>query len=233
MMCGIFGYIGNLNAIEILEKGLKNLLYRGYDSYGFAVFNEKEILSYKKSGSFENLEENVKKSLKGKIGIAHTRWATKGEVDEKNAHPHFGCRMKYRDGIYQSDIAIVHNGQITNYLKIRSLLEDRGYHLLTENDSELIVHFIAWKLRQGFSLSEALHASVNELDGPFAYIISTPTELGMARDKLGLRPLVVGEYDGTFIAASEEIAVRKALPKASIHYLKPGGILVWKLKKKQ
>jgi len=141
-MCGIFGYVGNSNAIEILEKGLKSLLYRGYDSYGFATFNEREVVGYKKSGSFENLEEKIKKKLKGRSGIAHTRWATKGEVNEKNAHPHFSCKTKLVDGIYKGEIAIVHNGQISNYYELRKELEEQGHYFQSECDSEIFAHLL-------------------------------------------------------------------------------------------
>jgi len=162
-------------------------------------------------------------NLQGSHALGHVRFSTESTVDLFHAHP------------FQSystpDIAIVHNGQITNYWKIRELLKDRGYYFATENDSELIVHYITYKTRQGFSLKEALERSIEELDGPFSYIVSTEKQLGLVRDKLGLRPLVVCEYDGIFMAASEEVAIRKVLPNAKVRYLKPGEVILKEVKK--
>ena len=186
-MCGIFGYVGNLNAIEILEKGLKNLLYRGYDSYGFAVFNEKEILTYKRSGTFEDLEENVKKILKGKAGIAHTRWATKGEVNAKNAHPHFGCKMKFENGIYRSEIAIVHNGQISNYEKLRKKLEAKNHCFWSDCDSEIFAHL----LEESETPYEFVKKLEKEVKGTYALLALN----GRKKELIAIRngnPLVMG-----------------------------------------
>ncbi|UXD21745.1 glutamine amidotransferase [Ignicoccus pacificus DSM 13166] len=158
--------------------------------------------------------------LKGTHGIGHVRFSTESAVDALHAHPFQTFDFP--------DIAIVHNGQITNYWKRRELLELEGHVFQTDNDSELIIHYIVNKLRKGYKLEEALHEAVKDLDGPFAFLISMPEGIGMARDRLGLRPLVTSEYEGVFVAASEEVAIRKVLPESKITYLRPGEVEVWR-----
>jgi glucosamine--fructose-6-phosphate aminotransferase (isomerizing) len=173
------------------------LLYRGYDSYGFAVLNEKEILTYKKSGSFENLEENVKKTLKGKVGIAHTRWATKGEVNEKNAHPHFGCKMKLEKGIYHSDIAIVHNGQVSNYERLREKLEIKGHHFWSNCDSEIFAHL----LEETPSVDEYIKKIEREVRGTYALLALDLSKKELIAVRNG-NPLVMGiSSNGIFLSS--------------------------------
>ncbi len=157
--------------------------------------------------------------MKGTHGIGHVRFSTESGVDAIHAHPFQTPEFP--------DIAIVHNGQITNYWKMRELLELEGHVFQTDNDSELIIHYIVNKLRKGYELEEALNMAVRDLDGPFAFLISMPEGIGMARDRLGLRPLVVSEGDGVLAAASEEVAVRKVLPESKIYYMKPGEVRVW------
>ena len=156
--------------------------------------------------------------LQGSHALGHVRFSTESAVDLLHAHP------------FQSystpDVAIVHNGQVTNYWKLREKLEKEGCYFITENDSELIVHYITYMIKHGFSLEEALKRSATELDGPFAYVVSTQNQLGLVRDRLGLRPLMVGETDGIFMAASEEVAIRKVMPNAKVRYLKPGEVVV-------
>ncbi|ALU11969.1 glutamine amidotransferase [Ignicoccus islandicus DSM 13165] len=159
--------------------------------------------------------------LKGTHGIGHVRFSTESAVDALHAHPFQTFDFP--------DIAIVHNGQITNYWKRREILELEGHVFQTDNDSELIIHYIVNKLRKGYSLEEALHEAVRDLDGPFAFLISMPEGIGMARDRLGLRPLVTSESDEVLVAASEEVAIRKVLPEGKITYLRPGEVEVWKL----
>ena len=141
---------------------------------------------------------NVKNRV-GTHGIGHTRFATESGVDRYHAHP------------YQSyiipDITVVHNGQITNYWKIRDPLERNGHKFESFNDTECIVHYMADKLDQGYKLEEALDQAVIDLDGPFSILVGTPDGIGIAKDKLGLRPGVMVETDEIFAIASEEMAL--------------------------
>jgi len=171
----------------------------------------------------DELDERFEISrLNGTHGIGHVRFSTESQVDLLHAHP-------FQTFDYP-DVAVVHNGQITNYYKIRGKLERKGRLFETENDSELIVHYLAEKLENGFSLETALEESVKDLDGPFSYIISTPNALGAARDKLGLRPALVLEGDRVFAIASEEVALRIFEDKGVIRNLKPGETTTWRRK---
>ena len=157
--------------------------------------------------------------FQGTHGIGHVRFSTESAVDALHAHPFQNPEFP--------DIAIVHNGQITNYWKMRELLELEGHEFQTDNDSELIIHYIVNKLRKGYELQEALKMAVRDLDGPFAFLISMPEGIGMARDRLGLRPLVISESDEVKVAASEEVAIRKVIPEGKIYYMRPGEVRVW------
>jgi len=125
------------------------------------------------------------------------------------------------------DVAVVHNGQITNYYKMRAKLEENGRQFDTNNDSELIVHYITNKLEQGLTLKEALDESIKDLDGPFSYIVSTSDAIGVARDKLGLRPALILESQELCAVASEENALRVIGNSGNIRNLKPGESVTW------
>ena len=150
----------------------------------------------------------------GTHAIGHTRFSTESIVDRYHAHP------------FQSyiipDITVVHNGQITNYWKIRDPLERKGHIFETDNDTECIVHYIADKLSQDYSLEEALEQSVKDMDGPFSYIVGTPNGVGIAKDQLGLRPGVMAENDEIFAIASEEVALREVMDTSNIDQISPG-----------
>jgi glutamate synthase domain-containing protein 1 len=150
----------------------------------------------------------------GTHAIGHTRFSTESIVDRYHAHP------------FQSyiipDITVVHNGQITNYWKIRDPLERKGHIFETNNDTECIVHYIADKLSQDYSLEEALEQSVKDMDGPFSYIVGTPNGVGIAKDQLGLRPGVMAENDELFAVASEEVALREVMDTSDIEQISPG-----------
>ncbi|WP_304095771.1 glutamine amidotransferase, partial [Methanobrevibacter gottschalkii] len=150
----------------------------------------------------------------GTHGIGHTRFATESSVDRYHAHP------------YQSyiipDITVVHNGQITNYWKIRDSLERKGHKFESFNDTECIVHYMADKLDQGYKLEEALDQAVIDLDGPFSILVGTPNGIGIAKDKLGLRPGVMVETDEIFAVASEEMALHSVIESNQIEQIAPG-----------
>ena len=156
---------------------------------------------------------NVKNRV-GTHGIGHTRFATESGVDRYHAHP------------YQSyiipDITVVHNGQITNYWKIRDPLERKGHEFETFNDTECIVHYMADKLDQGYKLEEALEQAVIDLDGPFSILVGTPDGIGIAKDKLGLRPGVMVETDEIFAIASEEMALHNVTDSDRREQIAPG-----------
>ncbi len=154
-------------------------------------------------------------------GIGHVRFSTESNVDLLHAHP-------FQSFSYP-DMAVVENGQITNYYKVREKLAKKGHKFYTENDAELIVHYVAEILSYGATLEEALLQSVKELDGPFTYIISTANEIGVVRDKLGLRPGVIMESDNVNMVASEEATLRLVGIKGTIRNLRPGEVKVWRI----
>ena len=151
---------------------------------------------------------------KGTHGIGHTRFATESGIDRYHAHP------------YQSyitpDITVVHNGQITNYWKIRDPLERKGHEFKTLNDTECIVHYIAEKLSHGYKLEETLEEAVKDLDGPFSILVGTPNGIGIAKDKLGLRPGVMAENDDVFAIASEEMSLQDVVDTNQVEQIAPG-----------
>ena len=138
--------------------------------------------------------------LKGTHGIGHVRMATESRVDVNHAHPFWAYPFP--------DVTVVHNGQLTNYHKLKRMYEDQGHHFQTGNDSELIAVYLADKLAQGDSLDHALRASLEALDGTFTYLVSTRAGLGYAKDQWSAKPLVSMETDEVIAIASEEIALR-------------------------
>jgi hypothetical protein len=142
-------------------------------------------------------------TFQGTHGIGHTRLATESRVDISHCHP-FWARP-------YNDVAVVHNGQITNYRKMRREMETRGVHFCTGNDSEIIALYIAAQIEQGASLRQALERSVDDLDGTFTYLVSTARGIGMAKDFFATKPLVVAETDEWVAIASEEVALYEAL----------------------
>ena len=140
--------------------------------------------------------------FQGTHGIAHTRMATESRVDISHAHPFWARPF--------GDIAVVHNGHITNYHKLRRLFERKGHHFTTGNDSEVIAIFIADMLQEGATLDQAVRQTITALDGTFTYLVATGDSLGYARDQFGAKPLMVTETDDFVAVASEEAALRKA-----------------------
>ena len=142
----------------------------------------------------------------GTHGLAHTRLATESRVDICHSHPFWARPFP--------DIAVVHNGQLTNHHKLRRRFERRGFHFLTENDSEVIAVFVADRLSQGGSLEQALIESIGELDGTFTFLVSTAGSIGFAKDRFATKPLVVAECEGYVAMASEEIGLAPILTPA-------------------
>ena len=140
----------------------------------------------------------------GTHGIGHTRMATESDVDIKSAHPYWAFP-------YQ-DVAVVHNGQLTNYWGNRRILERNGYRFNSNCDSEIIAVYIADKMSKGINLEKAMNDSLDELDGVFTYIVSTKDQLGMAKDHMAAKPMVIYESKDIVACASEEVAIRNIFP---------------------
>jgi glucosamine--fructose-6-phosphate aminotransferase (isomerizing) len=197
-MCGIVAYIGKKDAFPILIKGLSRLEYRGYDSAGIALFNNGELNLYKKQGKVANLVEFTKhKDINGHIGIGHTRWATHGEPNDINAHPHYSMDKR---------IAIIHNGIIENYDSIREELISRGYEFKSQTDTEALVHLIDdIQKTEKVDLIEAVRHALQSVIGAYALVVISkdhPNQLIAARKS---SPLVVGigEDNSEFYLASD------------------------------
>ena len=196
-MCGIVAYIGEKEAFPIVLKGLKRLEYRGYDSAGIALLNEGEINLYKRQGKVSNLEEYAsQKNLKGTVGIGHTRWATHGEPNDINAHPHLSM---------EGDIALIHNGIIENYEILKKDLISKGYVFKSETDTEVLVHLIDHICKhENVWMGEGLRIALSHVVGAYAIVAmskSHPDRLVAARKS---SPLVVGVGTaGDFYLASD------------------------------
>ncbi len=173
----------------------------------FSVGRSMEIV--KDLGAARDIDERYElHGFEGSHGIGHTRMATESRVDTAHSHPFWARPFP--------DIAVVHNGHITNYHKLRRRLELKGHRFATGNDSEVIAVYIADKLESGESLDEALRASIGDLDGTFAYLISTAQGIGLARDQFATKPLLYAENDDLVVLASEEISIRKAFPNPDL-----------------
>jgi len=195
-MCGIVAYIGHQDAYDVIIKGLKRLEYRGYDSSGIALHNNKTLNVYKKKGKVIDLESFSKnKDLTGKIGIGHTRWATHGPPNDINSHPHLSGNK---------DFAIVHNGIIENYATIKKELIKRGHVFNSDTDTEVLIHLIEEiHNKHKSSLIDSVRLALNEVIGAYAIVIinkNNPNELIAARKS---SPLVVGIGKGEYFLASD------------------------------
>lgn len=194
-MCGIVAYIGDKQACPVIIKGLKRLEYRGYDSAGIALLNGK-LTIHKKKGKVSDLEVTLgDKDLQSHIGIGHTRWATHGEPNDVNAHPHFSPSGK---------LAIIHNGIIENYLALKKELTNKGYEFQSETDTEVFITFIEdIKSNNNCSLDEAVRLALNKVIGAYAIVIVSeddPDTLIAARKG---SPLVVGLGKNEYLLASD------------------------------
>jgi glutamine---fructose-6-phosphate transaminase (isomerizing) len=195
-MCGIVSGLAQREIAPILFEGLKRLEYRGYDSSGMATISDNQLHIKKETGKVKCLGKHLEtKKLPGKIGIAHTRWATHGKATVENAHPHDS-----------DNVVLVHNGIIENYIEIKTLLQNKGYTFKSETDSEVIAHLINDKMSE-YGFLEAVKASINLLEGAFGLAVihkEHPNEL------IGVRkgsPLVIGVGIGETYLASDQMAL--------------------------
>lgn len=165
-------------------------------------------------GTAHHLDETYHiSSIAGSHGIGHVRLATESDVKPEAAHPFWATGF--------SDVAIVHNGQITNYWKMRRMLEARDFEFRTDNDSELVAVYIADKLSQGVSLEDSLAEAVEDLDGTFSFLISTKDGIGYAKDRLAAKPMVMYEDDDLVAIASEEVSLNRLFPGRALATTEP------------
>jgi glucosamine--fructose-6-phosphate aminotransferase (isomerizing) len=212
-MCGIVGAVAERNITAILLEGLKRLEYRGYDSAGVAIYtNAGKLERMRRPGKVSELEQALaSEPLVGRLGIAHTRWATHGAPCERNAHPHFS-----------GDLAIVHNGIIENHEALRAQLGALGYEFTSDTDTEVIAHLLNHKLKDLGDLTKALKATVKELHGAYGLAVisaSQPDRLVAARSG---SPLVIGLGLGENFLASDQLALRQVTDR--FMYLEEGDI---------
>ena len=212
-MCGIVGAVAERNVTAILLEGLKRLEYRGYDSAGVAVFtNAGKLERTRRPGKVSELEQALAgEPLVGRLGIAHTRWATHGAPCERNAHPHFS-----------GDLAVVHNGIIENHEVLREQLKGLGYVFTSDTDTEVIAHLLNHKLKDHSDLTTALKATVKELHGAYGLAVvsaSQPDRVVAARSG---SPLVIGLGLGENFLASDQLALRQVTDR--FMYLEEGDI---------
>ena len=212
-MCGIVGAVAERNITAILLEGLKRLEYRGYDSAGVAVFtNDEKLERTRRPGKVSELELALEaEPLVGRLGIAHTRWATHGAPCERNAHPHFS-----------GDLAVVHNGIIENHEALREQLKALGYVFTSDTDTEVIAHLLNHKLKDLHDLTVALKATVKELHGAYGLAVISahqPDRLVAARSG---SPLVIGLGLGENFLASDQLALRQVTDR--FMYLEEGDI---------
>ena len=198
-MCGIVGYVGHRSAQDVVVEGLRRLEYRGYDSAGIALVDAGRIEWRKRAGKLANLEKEISEEpLPGTtIGIGHTRWATHGAPNDRNAHPHLG---------HERRVAVVHNGIIENFDDLRARLEDDDHHLVSETDTEVAAHLLELQVASGEDLTTAMQRVCQMLEGAFTLVAvdaEDPDRVVAARRN---SPLVVGVGEGENFLGSDVAA---------------------------
>lgn len=198
-MCGIVGYVGTKNATPVLVNALKMLEYRGYDSAGIAVFDGQDVVVRKVKGALKCLEEHIAKEVvNGSLGIGHTRWATHGEPSDINAHPHTNV---------SGTIAVVHNGIIENYAKLKAWLQEQGIVFRSQTDTEVVAHLINYFYEQEKDIFAAVQKALQKLEGSYALGVvckDYPDRIVAARKE---SPLIIGLGKGENFLASDVPAV--------------------------
>jgi len=199
-MCGIAGYVGAKPALDVVLEGLRRLEYRGYDSAGVAILDDAGGLAVeRKAGKLTNLEKELSaRELPGSAGIGHTRWATHGAPNDRNAHPHVDCT---------GSVAVIHNGIIENFAVLRAGLEQRGHEMASETDTEVVAHLLEERWDDaGQDLAEAMRSVCRDLDGAFTLVAVHTGAPGVVVGARRNSPLVVGRGDGEQFLASDVAA---------------------------
>ncbi|CAN1543682.1 GlmS Glucosamine 6-phosphate synthetase, contains amidotransferase and phosphosugar isomerase domains [Fimbriimonadaceae bacterium] len=195
VMCGIAGYVGERNGVEVAYDQLKRLEYRGYDSAGIAVQVDGRIDLVKKAGTLNMLAKELElHPITGTCAIGHSRWATHGGPTDLNAHPHF-------DG--EQDVVLVHNGIIENYLELKEELMQKGHTFLSQTDTEVAAHVIGEEYRKGGTLLEAVRHAVRRFRGAYAFVVMSKSEIGTIVAVRNASPLVLGLGQGENLLASD------------------------------
>ena len=213
-MCGIVGYIGKRNCMPILLEGLRRLEYRGYDSAGIALLREEELFVQKKAGKVADLAADLGTldgSLNATVGMGHTRWATHGEPNDVNAHPHWDADRR---------IAVIHNGIVENYLAIKTKLLREGHTFLSATDTEVLAHLIGVMYKKTGKLCSAVRLALSEVEGTYGLVVMSadqPDQIVVARRG---SPLIIGVGDGEHLVASDASAVVEHT--RSVVYLEDG-----------
>lgn len=198
-MCGIIGYIGKRKATEVIMNGLKRVEYRGYDSAGISIIEDGKLVTIKKSGRLNELNKLIDHNkYNSNIGFGHTRWATHGEPNDINAHPHLDNSGK---------VSIIHNGIIENYSALKSLLTKQGYYFKTETDTEVLAVYIGSIYEKNKNIAEAVRLALADVTGTFGLLVISEDEpdkiIGARRGS----PLVIGIGKNEFILASDQTAI--------------------------
>ena len=202
-MCGIVGFIGSEDPKEVLLNGLEKLEYRGYDSAGIAVLNENGVHVFKEKGRIATLREAVNPMVKGTVGIGHTRWATHGVPNQKNAHPHQSSTSRF---------TLVHNGVIENFFHIKKeLLSD--VHFVSDTDTEVVVQLIEKFVNSGMEVEIAFKEALSELKGSYAIAMLDKKDTSTIYVAKNKSPLLIGIGDGFNVVASDAMAMIQVTKK--------------------
>ena len=183
-MCGIIGYVGHRECLPILIEGLKRLEYRGYDSAGVAVHKNGQLEVVKAAGKIRQLEARLKEHpVSGRFGMGHTRWATHGEPNDVNAHPHTD---------EAKNVALVHNGIIENFATLKAALIAEGHAFTTDTDTEVLAHLIEKYLKRGHKLERAVGAALRDVEGTYGLVVMCASEPGVMVGARNGSPMVLG-----------------------------------------
>ncbi|MCD8297162.1 MAG: glutamine--fructose-6-phosphate transaminase (isomerizing) [Prevotella sp.] len=219
-MCGIVGYIGDKDAYPILIKGLGRLEYRGYDSAGVALINDSDNLNiYKAKGKVANLDAScIGKDVSGRVGIAHTRWATHGEPSSVNAHPHYS---------ESRNLAIIHNGIIENYVDLKRNLQSKGVKFRSETDTEVLVQLIEYvQKKKNLDLLTSVQVALHEVIGAYAIALLDKRDPNQIIAACRQSPLVIGVGENEYFLASDASPIIEYTDKVA--FLEDGSIAVMK-----
>jgi len=198
-MCGIVGYVGHRECLPILIEGLKRLEYRGYDSAGVAVHKDGQLQVVKAAGKIRQLEARLQQQpVTGRFGMGHTRWATHGEPNDVNAHPHTD---------EAKTVALVHNGIIENFATLKAALIAEGHAFTTDTDTEVLAHLIEKYLKRGLKLERAVGAALRDVEGTYGIVVMCSSEPGVMVGARNGSPMVLGIADGEYYLASDVAAI--------------------------